>query len=99
VRFADRLFVSAQMSFVISVTCWTVNCPCKATSARSPVHVSIIWEGYVRSGIMSLKKSWHNSWHHSSFLALTTALPCSPAFLHLPWRLCNVYRMRLLMTA
>ena len=50
---------------------------------------------YVRSGIMSLKKSWHNSWHHSSFIALTTAIMCSPA-LHLPWRLCNVYRMRLL---
>ena len=27
---------------------------------------------------------WHNSLHHSSFLALTTATPCSPAFLHLP---------------
>jgi len=62
----------------------------------SKVPVSIMWEGYVRSGIMSLEKSWHNSSHHSSFLALTTAILCSPAFLHLPWRLCNVYRIRLL---
>ena len=63
---------------------------------HSPVHVSIIWEGYIRSGIMSLKKSWHSSLHHSSFFALTTAIPCSLAFLHLPWRLCNEYRMPLL---
>jgi len=48
------------MSFVISISCWIVSCPCKATFARSPVPVSIIWEGYVRSRIMSLKKSWHN---------------------------------------
>jgi len=39
---------------------------------------------------------WHNSLHHSSFLALTTVTSCSPAFLHLPWRLCSVYKMRLL---
>jgi len=57
---------------VILVSCWTVSYPCKATSARSPVHVSVICKGYVRSGIMSLKKSWHNSLHHSSFLALTS---------------------------
>jgi len=34
--------------------------------------------------------------HHSSFLALTIAILYSLAFLHLPWRLCNVYRMRLI---
>jgi len=87
-----RQSFSALVSSVISESCWTVSYPCKATSARSPVHVSIIWEGYVRSGTMSLKKLWHNSWHHSSFLALTTVILRSPAFLHLPWRLCNEYR-------
>ena len=27
---------------------------------------------------------------------MTTVTPCSPAFQHLPWRLCNEYKMRLL---
>ena len=48
---------------------------------------------------MSLEKSRHNSLHHSSsFLVLTTVsvnsvLAGLPA---IPWRFCNVYKMRLL---
>ena len=39
---------------------------------------------------MSHKQSWHNSLHHSSFLALTTAILCLLAFLHLLRLLCNM---------
>jgi len=35
-------------------------------------------------------------WEQQSVLALTTAIPRSPAFLYLPWRLCNEYKMPLL---
>ena len=55
----------------------------------------VIWKGYVRFGIISVKKLRYNSWHQSSwFLALTTAIPCSPAFLRVHWRLCSLQRVQ-----
>jgi len=68
-----RQSFSALMLSVISVSCWIVSCPCKATLARSPVHVSIISHGTTRYIT-----------RHFYFLALTTAILCSlPLFLHL----------------
>jgi len=42
---------------------------------------------HTTSIIILVNKAWYNSRRHSSFLALTTAIPCSQAFLHVHWRL------------
>jgi len=89
--YSVRQSFSALMSSMISVSCWIVSYPCKATLARSRMFLSSE-KATSDSELCHSRSHGPTRYTVTSFLALTTVTPCSLAFLHL----CNAYKMKLL---